>query len=183
MQPDMTSGSHVERPVERSIAMKEFMEKMTSLMMDRTSPEEKHEMMSGMMERFCDNMTADDKQNMMEAMMPNMMQGANMMDMMPKMMMGMMGGEHEAGCQEMMAKMTEEGQGMETSGMPQMMTEMMPHCLAMMLPQVAKDKQKAFTLQMVEALMEHSCADMSEAEKHQFVAEVMEKVQAAEAVS
>ena len=46
MQADMTSGSHVERPEERSIAMKEFMEKMMGLMMDRTSPEEKQEMMS-----------------------------------------------------------------------------------------------------------------------------------------
>jgi hypothetical protein len=66
--------------------------------------------------------------------------------------------------------------------MPQMMMEMMPHCLTMMLPHLSKDTRKAFTLQMVATLMEQSCADMSEEEKQQFVAQVMEKVHAAKAV-
>ena len=66
--------------------MMKFMEKMIGYMMDRTSKEEKHEMMAEMMERFFADMTAEDKQNMMEAMMPKMMEGMNMMDIMPKMM-------------------------------------------------------------------------------------------------
>ena len=66
--------------------------------------------------------------------------------------------------------------------MPQMMMEMMPHCLTMMLPHLSKDKRKAFTLQMVATLMEQICADVPEEEKQQFVAQVMEKVHAAQAV-
>ena len=162
--------------------MVKFMEKMMGFMMDRTTKEEKHEMMAEMMERFFADMTAEDKQNMMQAMMPRMMEGVNMMDMMPRMMMGMMGGEHGECCTEMMATMTGGGEGMETSGMPQMMMEMMPHCLTMMLPRLSKDKRKAFTLHMVDTLMEQSCADMPEEEKQQFVTQVMEKVHGAAAV-
>ena len=118
-------------------------------------------------------MTVEDKQHMMEVMMPRMMEGVNMMDLMPKIMIGMMGGEHGECCKEMLATRTGGGKRMETSGMPQMMMEMMPHCLTMMLP--PKDRRKAFTLQMVATLMEQSCADMPEEEKQQFVAQVMEK--------
>jgi hypothetical protein len=114
-------------------------------------------------------------------MMPRMMEGVNMMDLMPKMMIGMMGGEHRECCKEMLAMRTGGGKSLETSGMPQMMMEMMPHCLTMMLPHLSKDKRKAFTLQMVATLMERSCTDMPE-EKSQFVAQVMEKVHAAKAV-
>ena len=156
-----------------------FMEKMMGFMMDRTSKEEKHEMMAEMMERFFADMTAEDKQNMMEAMMPKMMEGMNMMDMMPKMMMGMMGEGEATFC---IPETREGGQGMGMAGMPQMMMHMMPHCLEMMLPQVAKDQRKEFTLQMVATLMEKCCGDMSEAEKQQFVAEVMERVHAVETV-
>lgn len=132
-----------------------------------------------MMERFCAEMTAEDKQHMMEAMMPRMMEGMNMMDMMPKMMLGMTGEGKEACC---MPAMPEREQGQGKSGMPQMMLHMMPQCLQMMLPHVAKDQQKAFTLHMVDTLMQQSCADRPEEEKQQFVAQVIEKVHAAEAV-
>jgi glutamine synthetase adenylyltransferase len=162
--------------------MLKFVEKMMGFMMDRTSKEEKQEMMAEMMERFFSSMTTEDKQNMMQAMMPQMMEGVNMMEMMPQMMMGMMGGEKGERCMEMMSKMTGGGQGMEMSGMLQMMMEMMPHCLTMMLPHVPKDKRMDFTLNMIATLMEQSCTDMSEEEKQQFVAQVMEKVRAAEAV-
>jgi hypothetical protein len=62
------------------------------------------------------------------------------------------------------------------------MMEMMPHCLTMMLPHVPKDKRMEFTLTMLATLMQQSCADMSEEEKQQFVAQVVDKVHAAEAV-
>ena len=159
--------------------MMKFMERMMGFMMDRTSKEEKQAMMGEMMERFFTDMTAEDKQHMMEAMMPKMMEGMNMMDMMPKMMMGMMGGDKKACCMPEMAA-GEQGQGM--SGMPQMMINMMPHCLQMMLPHVAKEPRKEFVLHMVETLMEQGCTDMSAEEKQQFVAQVMEKVHAAETV-
>jgi hypothetical protein len=159
--------------------MLKFMEKMMGFMMDRTSKEEKQAMMAEMMERFFATMTAEDKQHMMEAMMPRMMEGMNMMDMMPNMMMGMMGEGKEASC---LPEMTEGEKGKGISGMPQMMMHMMPHCLKMMLPHVAKDRRKEFALQIVATLMEQSCADMPEEEKQQFVAQVMEKVHAAQAV-
>jgi len=63
-----------------------------------------------------------------------------------------------------------------------MMMHMMPHGLQMMLPQVANDQRKGFTLQMVATLMEHCCGDMSEEEKQDFMAEVVERVHASEAV-
>ena len=159
--------------------MMKFMEKMMGFMMDRTSKEEQQAMMGEMMERFFADMTAEDKQHMMEAMMPRMMEGMNMMDMMPTMMRGMMGEGTEACCMPAMAE-GKQGQGM--SGMPQMMMHMMPHCLQMLLPHVAKDQRKAFVLHMVATLMEQSCTDMSEEEKQDFVAQVMEKVHAVETV-
>ncbi len=159
--------------------MMKFMEKMMGFMMDRTTKEEKHEMMAEMLERFFADMSAEDKQHMLEAMMPKMMEGMNMMDMMPKMMMGMMGEGEESCCMPEMAA-GEQGQGM--SGMPQMMMHMMPHCLQMMLPRVAKERRKEFVLHMVATLMEQGCADMSEEEKQDFVAQVMEKVHTAETV-
>lgn len=159
--------------------MLKFMENMMGFMIERTSKEEKQEMMREMMDRFFADMTAEDKQNMMEAMMPKMMEGMNMMDMMPKMMMGMMGGEKGEGCMEMMSKMMGGGQNMGTSGMPQMMMDMMPHCLTMMLPHVPKDKRKDFTLNMIATLIQQSCIDMSEEEEQRFVAKVMEKIHAA----
>ncbi len=149
-----------------------FREKMMGFMMDRTGPEEKQAMMAQMMERFFADMTAEDKQHMMETMMPRMMEGMNMIDMMPKMMMGMTGEGKEACC---MPEMTEGSQGKGMSGMPQMMMQTMPHCLQMMLPHVAKDQRKEFVLHMVDTLMEQCCTDMSEGERQEFVAQVMEK--------
>jgi glutamine synthetase adenylyltransferase len=179
-----TSLDMMSRPTqeERSLTMMKLMEKMMGFMMDRTSTEEKQEMMAEMMDRFFATMTPEDKQNMMQTMMPRMMEGVNMMEMMPQMMRGMMGGEHGERCMEMMSKTTGGGQGMETFGMPQMMMEMMPHCLTMMLPHLSKDKRMELTLTMLATLMQQSCADMSEEEKHQFVAQVIDTVHAAEMV-
>ena len=142
-----------------------FMEKMMGFLMDRTSNEEKYELMAEMMEQFFATMTLEDKQRMMEAMMPRM---RSVMD--------------EGEATYCIPETREGGQGMEMAGMPQMMMHMMPHCLEMMLPQVAKDQRKEFTLQMVATLMEHCCGDMSEEEKQDFMAQVMEKVHAGETV-
>jgi hypothetical protein len=154
-----------------------MMERMMGFMMGRMSKEEKEEMMGKMMEKFFANMTAEDKEKMMEAMMPKMMEGVNMMEMMPKMMMGMMGeGEGECGPMEMMSKMMEGGQEGEMPMMPQMMMEMMPHCIKMMLPDVPIEKRIDFVLTMVTTRMEQGCIGMSNEEKTDFVAKVIEKV-------
>jgi hypothetical protein len=58
----------------------------------------------------------------------------------------------------------------------EMMMEMMPKCLGMMLPNVPKEKRVEFALKMVAALMEQSQVGMSEEEKEDFVEKVIEKV-------
>jgi hypothetical protein len=122
-------------------------------------------------------MTAEDKQKMMEQMMPKMMEGVNMMEMMPKMMMGMMGGgEKGGGMMGMMSQMMSGGQGKGTPMMPHMMTQMMPHCLNMMLPGVPREERVDFVLNMITALMEQGSAGMSEEEKSEFVAKILERV-------
>jgi len=137
------------------------------------------EMMGTMMEKFFAGMTTEDKQKMMEQMMPKMMEGVNMMEMMPKMMMGMMGGgEKGGGMMGMMSQMMSGGQGKGTPMMPRMMTQMMPQCLNMMLPGVPKEERVDFVLNMITALMEQGSAGMSEEEKSEFVAKVLEKVTA-----
>ena len=137
------------------------MDKMMESMMGGMSKEEKQEMMGKMMGKFFADMTAEDRQKMMEQMMPKMMEGINMMDMMPKMIMGMMSG----------------GEKTEMPMMPQMMPEMMPYCLGMMLPNMPKEKRIDFVLKMVTTLVEQGCVGMSNEEKADFVAKVVEKVQ------
>lgn len=137
------------------------MDKMMESMMGGMSKEEKQEMMGKMMGKFFADMTAEDRQKMMEQMMPKMMEGINMMDMMPKMIMGMMS----------------RGEKTEMPMMPQMMPEMMPYCLGMMLPNMPKEKRIDFVLKMVTTLVEQGCVGMSNEEKADFVAKVVEKVQ------
>jgi hypothetical protein len=123
-------------------------------------------------------MTAEEKQKMMEQMMPKMMEGINMMEMMPRMMMGMMGGgESGSGMMGMMSRMMGGGQGAGTPMMmPHMMTHMMPHCVNMMLPSIPKEERVDFVLNMVTRLMEQGSAGMSDEEKNEFVAKVLERV-------
>jgi hypothetical protein len=134
----------------------EMMDKMMESMMSGMSKEEKEEMMGKMMEKFFAGMTTEDKQKMMERMMPKMMEGVNMMDMMPKMMMGIMS----------------RGEKTEIPTMPQMM----PYCLRMVLPSIPKEKRVDFVLKMVTSLVEQGCAGMSNEEKADFVAKIVEKV-------
>lgn len=102
-----------------------------------------------------------------------------MMDMMPKMMMAMMGGgEGQGGPMGMMSKMMEGGEKKEAPMMPHMMMEMMPRCLEMMLPNMPKEKRIDFVLKMVTILMEQGSMGMSEEEKKDFMAKIIEKVKA-----
>lgn len=138
----------------------EMMDKMMESMMGEMNKEEKEEMMGKMMEKFFAGMTAEDKQKMMEQMMPKMMEGINMMDMMPKMMMGMMS----------------RGEKADMPMMPQMMPEMMPYCLGKVLPSMPKEKRVDFALKIVTSVVEQGCVGMSNEEKANFVANIVEKV-------
>ncbi len=122
------------------------MDKIMGVMMGRMSKGEKEEMMGKTMEKLFPDMTAEDKQKMMG-------------EMMPKMMMGMMGGGEDEG-------------GM----MSKMMMGMMPQCLKVMLPNMPKEKRVDFVLEMVTTLVEHGCTGMSDNEKEDFVAKLIEKV-------
>jgi len=140
------------------------MDEMMEAMMGSMSKEEKMEMMGTMMEKFLAGMTTEDKQKMMEQMMP-------------KMMMGMMGGgEKGGGMMGMMSQMMSGGQGKGMPMMPRMMTQMMPQCLNMMLPGVPKEERVDFVLNMITTLMEQGSAGMSEEEKSEFVAKILERV-------
>ena len=121
-------------------------------------------MMEKMMEECCPGMTADEKKKMMG-------------EMMPKVIMAMMGGrEGEAGMEGMMAQMKSACGG--EGGMSAMMTEMMPKCLGMMLSKMSEEKRVEFALKMVTTLVVQGCAGMSEEEKEDFVAKVLDKVRA-----
>ena len=148
-----------------------MMERMMEFMMGRMSKEEK----DAMMDKFFADMTADDKQKMMAEMMPKMMEGMDMKEMMPQMMMSMMGGggEREG---PMMSKMMEGGDETGTPMMASMMLTMMPQCLEMVLPETPKKERWDYVLKMVSTLVEHGSVGMSEEEKGEFVAEVVEKI-------
>lgn len=59
-----------------------------------------------------------------------------------------------------------------------MTMEMIPQCLKMILPNMLKEKRIDFVLKMVTTLIEQSCVGMSEGEKKDFVAKVVENVKA-----
>ena len=154
-----------------------LMDKMMEFMIGRMSKEEKQKMMDKMMEKFFADMTVDDKKKMMVEMMPKMMEDVNMAEMMPQMMMQMMGGgKSEGAMMEMMSKMMGGCKEGEMPMMPQMMVEMMPKCLKMMLPSISKEKRIDFILEMVATLMEQGSVGMSDEEKKDFTAKVIEKV-------
>lgn len=88
----------------------------------------------------------------------------------------MMSPERMGDMMPMMSKMMERCKQMGAQMMPEMMMEMMPKCLGMMLPNMPKEKRIAFTLNMVAILKEKGCGGMSEEEKTEFLAKVIEKV-------
>ncbi|MEE8428359.1 MAG: hypothetical protein V3S33_02500 [Gammaproteobacteria bacterium] len=135
-------------------------------------------MMDKMMGFMMSRMSKEEKEAMMGRMMPKMMQGEKMMEMMPQMMMSMMAGEEgEGGMKEMMSKMKECGKDMEMPMMSQMMMEMMPKCLTMMLPNLPKEKRIDFVSKMVTTLVEQGTVGMSEEEKKDFHEQLAEKVE------
>lgn len=109
--------------------------------------------------------------------MPNMMEGINMLEMMPERMMSMLGGgKGEGGMMRMMSKMMEGGKGMEMSMRLQMLMEMMPQCSRILLRNVPIEKRIEFVLNMDATLVGQGSVGMSEKEKKDFVAKVVEKV-------
>ena len=137
--------------------------------------EEMQSMMREMMEQMFANMTSDEK---MEMMMGKMKEGINMEEMMPKMMVAMMSAEKAGGMKEMMAKMHQGGEE-EESMMPEMMLKgMMPHCIKMMMPAIAKDKRVDLVSSIVSALKEHATSGMSGEEKASFITKIVESVKA-----
>jgi len=87
-----------------------------------------------------------------------------------------MGSEDMGDMMAMMSKMIECGKGMGPHVMPEKMMEIMPQCLGMMLLNMPKEKRIAFTLNMVATLREQGCVGMSEKEKEDFFAKIVEKV-------
>ncbi len=81
----------------------------------------------------------------------------------------MKGCETESDMMGMMSKMMEECE-------PEMMMDMMPHCFGMMLPKMPKEKRMDVVLKMVGTLVEQGSAGMSENERKEFVAKVVERV-------
>lgn len=73
---------------------------------------------------------------------------------------------------EMMAMMSEM---MEGCG-PQMMMDMMPHCVGMVVQKVPREKRTEFVLNMVGTLVERGTTGMSEQERKEFFAKVAERV-------
>jgi hypothetical protein len=127
----------------------EMMDKMMESMMSGMSKEDKEKMMGKMMEKFFAGMTAEDKRKMMEQMMPKMMMG-----------------------------MVSRGKKREMPMMDQMMPEMMPRCMGMVMPSMPKEKRVDFALKMVAGLVEQGSAGMSNEEKADFVKKIVEKVKA-----
>ncbi len=150
-----------------------MMEKMMEFMMGRMSQHEKEEMMDKMMSEFFGGMTAEDKQKMMASMMPKMMEGMSMMEMMPKMMMGMMGGGYGKGCMPGMS--AEAGAVDQSSMMPGMLTQMLPHCLGMMLAQTPQEQRGDAVLSLLDMLLEKGSAGMSDEDKAALARHIAEK--------
>ena len=90
--------------------------------------------------------------------------------------MDMMGPEGMGDMMQMMSKMMERCKQMGVQMMPEMMMEMMPKCQGMMFPNMPKEKRIDFTLKMVATLKEQGYVGMSEEEKKEFLAKVIEKV-------
>lgn len=116
------------------------------------------------------------KDKMMGWMMRRM--AKHMSKMMPKMMMGMMGGGKEGTPIGMKSQMMIGSQALGTPMMGQMMVHMMPQCLSTMLPALSKVERVDFVLEMISTLLDRGSADMSEEEKNDLVARLMERITA-----
>lgn len=128
-------------------------DKMMEFMMGEMSKGDKEKMM----DKFFADMTADDRRKMMAQMMPKMMEA----------MRTMMG---------MMSRMKGSGEKMEMPMMHQMMAEMMPQCLTMMLPDLTNEERIDFVATMVDMFVEQCSAGMSEEEKKGFRGKLAERI-------
>ena len=126
---------------------------MEDMMKKMMSGQDKEKMMGKMMENFFENMDSEEKQKLMEAMMQKMMSGCDMMSMMPKMMMNMMGNSCSSDKMPNMPMM------------PNMVQQMMPKCLAMILPQMEKDQREKFIMEMMTILINHGYNDLTDEDK------------------
>lgn len=59
-----------------------------------------------------------------------------------------------------------------------MLTEMMPHCLKMMLPQMPQEARTEFVLKMIGTFLEQGIADLTREEKNDMSVGVKEKLEA-----
>ena len=116
------------------------------------SKEERHAMMNSMMEQFFGGMSADEKQEMCATMMG---------------MMSDSSGNTSGGMADMTSKTMHCGCGQH---MPQMMLEqMMPHCIAMMLPMIEPDKRGEIGAAILSALIETGSVGMSDEQMRAFL--------------
>ncbi len=86
----------------------------------------------------------------------------------------MLGSEGQGDMMGMMSKMMGGGKEAETPMMPQMMMEMMPKCLSMIIPKIPKEKRSDYALELVATIIEKASEGLSEEEKVEFVAKVVE---------
>lgn len=131
--------------------------------------EELQTMMKSMMDHL-GAMAPDEKAQACAAMMPQMMS---------TMMQGMMGGgahgpqDMQAKMHDMMsnmmAKMSSQQSGDGMAKMHEMMlTMMMPHCIGMILPDIAPDDRAAAVAPLLHEIVEHGTAGMSDDQRKTF---------------
>ena len=136
--------------------------------------EEMQSMMCDTMAQMFAGMSMDEKKEMMMGMMGKMKEGINMEEMMSKMDTK----DGPGGMKEMMAKMMQGGEEQD-SMMPEMMLKgMMPHCIKMMMPAVAKGKRADLVSGMVSTLVEQASSGMSDEEKVALKAKIVETINA-----
>lgn len=138
---------------------------------------DKKQMQSAMHEKMremCANMSSEEKTDMMMGMMEKMKGEIDFDQMMSEMKAD--GGP--GGMKDMMAKMMQGGEGHE-SKMPEMMLKaMMPHCITMMMPKVAKDRRADIASGLIAAVVDQATKDMTADEKAAFVGNVVLSIKA-----
>ena len=121
------------------------------------------------MHKMCASMSSDEKTDMMMGMMEKMKENIDFEQMMSK----MSADDSPGGMKDMMAKMMQDGEGHDAQ-MPEMMLKaMMPHCIAMMMPKVSKDKRADIASGLIAAVVEQATKDMTEQERAGFVGKVV----------
>jgi hypothetical protein len=139
------------------------------------------ELMVKMMPEMLKSINALDIFNLLKNALPNLPKlvkvikenmPETMKEKLPKIMREMM----PVTCERVMPRMM-EGLTMDNM-MPHMMKEMMPLCLWELLPKMPNEMRVNFILNMTGILAEQGSIEMSEAEKEDLVAKIIEKVKA-----